>query len=338
MADNTAQDATDTIATDEVATLNGAASIGVKVQRTKTGYGDDGDYRDASQTYPLPVNLTSSSGNITNASGTVGAVNAAVTLNVSTMGNGTIQLSGGTYTGLTLAFEATVDGTNWVALDCTRVDGYAVENMADFNATTTRAWNFTAAGIQSVRTRVTAIAQTAAPTVLITAGPFLVDFSPAVPRMDGNRPTYAIQTVANTMNSATDYLALTAGTTKSVRISHVDVVIVPGATTSSTVQLLRRTALTSGGTAAAATAYDSLDPAANAAGRLWTTAGTISGTSTTIRAWRGSIPTAGVFFSWDFATIGKAPVLRPGEIIAVNNGTAMGTSANWSIVMEFTED
>lgn len=55
MADNSAQNGTDTIATDEVTTLNGGASSGVKVQRVKVMYGDDGTATDASLTNPLPI-------------------------------------------------------------------------------------------------------------------------------------------------------------------------------------------------------------------------------------------------------------------------------------------
>lgn len=45
----------DVIASDEVSTLNGGASSGVKVQRVKAGYGVDGDFTDVSSTAPLPV-------------------------------------------------------------------------------------------------------------------------------------------------------------------------------------------------------------------------------------------------------------------------------------------
>lgn len=45
----------DVIATDELATLNGGASSGVKVQRAKVGYGADGDFNDVSVNTPLPV-------------------------------------------------------------------------------------------------------------------------------------------------------------------------------------------------------------------------------------------------------------------------------------------
>lgn len=47
----------DVISTDDVTTLNGAGSTGVKVQRVKVGFGDDGSSRDASDNYPLPVKL-----------------------------------------------------------------------------------------------------------------------------------------------------------------------------------------------------------------------------------------------------------------------------------------
>lgn len=55
MADNSPQNGTDTIATDDLATLNGGAVSGVKVQRAKVGYGSDGDLRDVDATHGLPV-------------------------------------------------------------------------------------------------------------------------------------------------------------------------------------------------------------------------------------------------------------------------------------------
>ena len=66
MADNTILNAGsggDTVASDDVTTMNGGASSGVKVQRVKAGYGDDATYTDASLTKPLPTHLRDSSGN-----------------------------------------------------------------------------------------------------------------------------------------------------------------------------------------------------------------------------------------------------------------------------------
>lgn len=57
MTDNTSQAGTDTIATDDVTTLNGAASSGIKVQRMKNCYGDENISRDVSPSFPLPVAL-----------------------------------------------------------------------------------------------------------------------------------------------------------------------------------------------------------------------------------------------------------------------------------------
>ena len=64
MADNTVialRTDGDTIATDELETLNGAAVSTVKVQRTKVGYGDDADLRDVSEAYPLSVEMRATS-------------------------------------------------------------------------------------------------------------------------------------------------------------------------------------------------------------------------------------------------------------------------------------
>lgn len=49
----------DLIATDDLSTLNGGAPspTGQKVQRVKVGYGLDGDLRDVSESYPLPILL-----------------------------------------------------------------------------------------------------------------------------------------------------------------------------------------------------------------------------------------------------------------------------------------
>lgn len=56
MADNSVQNGTDTIATDDLTTLNGGAVSGFKVQRVKAGYGIDASLRDVSAQFGLPVN------------------------------------------------------------------------------------------------------------------------------------------------------------------------------------------------------------------------------------------------------------------------------------------
>ena len=64
MADNTTLNTGtggDVIASDDVTTLNGSASSGVKVQRVKPSFGDDGAARDVSASFPLPVQLRNDS-------------------------------------------------------------------------------------------------------------------------------------------------------------------------------------------------------------------------------------------------------------------------------------
>jgi len=58
MADNTVLNTGtggDVIAADELTTLNGSASSGVKVQRVKVGHGAENDFKDATPDNPLPV-------------------------------------------------------------------------------------------------------------------------------------------------------------------------------------------------------------------------------------------------------------------------------------------
>lgn len=123
MADNTtisAGSGGDVIASDDVTTLNGAASSGVKVQRVKVGYGDDGSHRDISSAYPLPVNLSASLGNaaqvagaLTAASasattGTAGTTTSTVTYDVAAAGNISFHLLATAFVG-TVVFEQSFD-------------------------------------------------------------------------------------------------------------------------------------------------------------------------------------------------------------------------------------
>src|SRR4051812_34364798 len=64
MADNTLQTGTDTIATDDLTTLNGGAVSNVKVQRVKVGFGSDASLRDVDSSNGLPVSGNSSAANI----------------------------------------------------------------------------------------------------------------------------------------------------------------------------------------------------------------------------------------------------------------------------------
>lgn len=78
----------DIISTDEVTSLNGNASTGVKIQRVKVMFGDDNSARDVSDTYPLPVYLPSSQA-LVNRSSTIttgGTAQQLMASNTSRMG------------------------------------------------------------------------------------------------------------------------------------------------------------------------------------------------------------------------------------------------------------
>jgi hypothetical protein len=60
MADVSTQQGNDNISTDDLATLNGAAvPTAQKAQRMKPGFGVDGDFRDVSKLFPMPVDSDS---------------------------------------------------------------------------------------------------------------------------------------------------------------------------------------------------------------------------------------------------------------------------------------
>jgi hypothetical protein len=119
VADNTSQTGADTIATDDVTTLNGGASSGVKVQRVKVGFGDDGTSRDASTAFPLPVNLSSSAGNGAQVGASLTAAGAStlagtgnttgsVVIDVSQAGNASFHLLATAFVGA-VVFEQSFD-------------------------------------------------------------------------------------------------------------------------------------------------------------------------------------------------------------------------------------
>jgi hypothetical protein len=142
VADDSAMNATDVIATDHVTNLNGAtvaqSATSPKVQRVKVAYGDDNSSRDVSPSFPLPVgtndlittgtvtaqdaaSTTATSNPIpsrteyvqTRFTGTPTA-NSAVRLDVTGESSFSFDVSG-TFTG-TLQIERTVDGVTWTAV------------------------------------------------------------------------------------------------------------------------------------------------------------------------------------------------------------------------------
>ncbi len=137
MPDNTPQNGTATISTDEVTTVNGATVPAVQVQRVKNVYGDDGIARDVSETFPLPVDVPNAT-----QTGTIAANGAAVTMTVRDGHSAFFIYIAGTFSaGTTLALEGSYDGTNWIATNSRRSTSAATNDL-----TNTYAADFTGPG------------------------------------------------------------------------------------------------------------------------------------------------------------------------------------------------
>lgn len=134
MADNTLQTGTDTIATDDLATLNGGASGAVKVQRVKVGFGTDSDLRDVSDSWGLPVRFpqasASATGNLVMTStANIVQFGQSVGLNTQPVDFYAVQITG-TWTG-TIEWQVSGDGgTTYQALSVVRAtDGAILANI-----------------------------------------------------------------------------------------------------------------------------------------------------------------------------------------------------------------
>jgi hypothetical protein len=304
----------------------------------------------------LNVNIAGTSGGQASSSGAVSASTAISTTGttnttsvivcaVASSGNATIVLTGGTYTVLQLGFEGSVDsGTTWFPIDATRTDGSGVDPglSSIFFSAATRAWNITIPGYTHVRARVNSITVTGNPTISINPGPMPYDASPVIAPIDGQKTTYVGSVSAMSTTIASDVFTLTGSASKIVRLTRVEVYCVAGAATTTTWQLTKRGTADTGGTTSAATVFalSSSFSAVTATCTGYTVAPTINNTVGPVRTWRGSVATTGTGVTWDFGNRpSSCPVLlNTSQQIALNNGTAIGTSGSWNILFEWTEE
>jgi hypothetical protein len=125
--------------------------------------------------------LTLTTGTITTTTSTVTA-----TIDIPNAGTVTVVIAG-TYAGVNVSFEASVDGTTWVAVMGQRVDAYVTEtNSGVLAANTTRAWDFPLPGFTQFRVRATAW----------TSGTANIGIAPAVNPFEIS-PTVALAGVGN---------------------------------------------------------------------------------------------------------------------------------------------
>lgn len=179
MADNSVQNGTDTISTDDI-------GGSVKVQRVKVQYGADGSATDVAAATPLPVTIPqgTATGNITTQNlvpAGVATAASAVEVTVDESASVAIQITG-TYTGA-LSLQATVDGTNWVTLGGTPLVNI---NTGVSSATIVSAavgiFQADVAGFLKVRiTALAAVTGTATATLIASVGTGVVALDAALP-------------------------------------------------------------------------------------------------------------------------------------------------------------
>lgn len=225
MADNTVQNGTDTISTDDVTTLNGGASSGVKVPRTKIMYGDDGTARDISAAFPLPVTTISSGGQAT-VSGTLSAsapnspgsaviasTTGQVVASTALAGNATFHVVATAFAG-TLVFEASIDGgLNYAPILAIREDGTGSESGIAISTAVAyiRQWTVALPGLAYFRVRCLSFSSGTA-AVLIAPGPTLIEPSPSLAASIASIGTVQPQpatTVVSTMGTISNASTLT---------------------------------------------------------------------------------------------------------------------------------
>lgn len=164
MADNTTMGSTTDVIRDK-------DRSGVKTQIVGIDVGiGTGTEALMSTTNQLPVVSRVSSLTLTTGTITTSASVVTATTDIPNCGSVTVVIAG-TYAGVNVSFEASLDGTTWVGLIGQRVDSYVIETTSGvLTANTTRAWDFPLPGFAQFRVRATAY----------TSGTANVGIAPAV--------------------------------------------------------------------------------------------------------------------------------------------------------------
>lgn len=174
MADNTTINTGsggDTIATDDLSSLNGGAVSGVKAQRMKAGYGPDGVLYDVSATGAgLPVGA--SYGTLLSAAITAtGNQTWLSTDSLSYVYNQATLMVSGTYAGLTFVVESSPDGTNYVAVPITNITTGVVTTTTTPGTNATAIYDVPLKLSSAARVRVTAFTSGTANMIAVGVGP-----------------------------------------------------------------------------------------------------------------------------------------------------------------------
>lgn len=286
-------------------------------------------------------------------SGTITALNGALTVNIPTSASLVFHLTG-TWVA-TVIFEASVDGTNYFTVPATQVSGGSQVTTATVNG----AYLVGVGGYAFARARASAftsgtitVSYSADNTPNIQAtvqqgnAPWSVTGTITAAPADGLRVTYSAAVVnASIALLATDIFTITGSASKTIRVTNIGITTTGGGVVSNVI-LLKRSTANSGGTSTTLTnvPHDSADTAATATVRSYTanpTTGTLVGNirSIKINSPLVSAITAPSDPEWLFGTRGKAIVLRgTGEVLSINLAGVTISGAAFSIYVEWTEE
>lgn len=142
--------------TDDVVLLNGVVvpAGSAQTQRLKVQYGDDGEARDASTAFPMPVAVSGQQPAVF--TDTLTTATDLVTTTVAGYGQCSIMVTG-TYAGVTIAFEMSVGGGIWFPIQVARENDGAVVVADTLVANSTIAYLADLpGGVTTIRVRATA--------------------------------------------------------------------------------------------------------------------------------------------------------------------------------------
>jgi len=276
----------------------------------------------------------------------LGALNAAVTLDMSGSVGCGFQLATGTLVG-TLTPEMSFDGgTTWVATGFYDVDTKGIAETITVSSNAQTKSILLPAGAGLARVRVSAFTSGTSTGTLRGSQtiPPVIYNSP----IDGRRATYSAATAAfASAATATDIFIVQGSATKTIRIIAVKVFATQTTAGAGNIFLLKRSTANTAGTAVATTRVplDSQYPAATATVQHYTANPTVGTLVGNIDAYRGIIPASATLINNPIInrTYGDRPgsaiVLRgTNELFAVNLNGVTVNGGSFIVQVEWTEE
>lgn len=282
---------------------------------------------------------------------------------VSDQGNVTFTITGGNFTGAYwFAFEASDDGgTTWYSVSCLREDGVLAQTSDQIwgNAGAViynRMYTTAIPGFTHFRVRCTTLAATVTtgPTVRITPGANLVEFTPqvtAVP-VDGTKRTYAAVpgTFTAVATTAVDFLELeNISNNQVIRLTFLRLALISSTTTAAgnvLVGLVRRSAHDTAGASTTVLGYpfDGAYPTSTTGQvKAYTAAPTVTASSAVLRMYSATVAASTgsrveIAESFPGGRPSMAPILRPGESLGVYFNGAPTAAVSVVATVEWTEE